>query len=139
RLVIKPELEGWPEKILVTARFSDYFIQVSEYSTQRTLSDKVTLSKHGEWDLGRRLLNLSRQSFRHSLSATQANVIETLDRSNLRQILTSDLGELVENPDVTTVDRIIEALENPRFTLGDSPPRNMREHRMHLGKELDYL
>ncbi|MEZ5338325.1 MAG: AAA family ATPase [bacterium] len=139
RLVIKPELEGWPEKILVTARFSDYFVQVSEYSTQRTLTDKITLSKQGEWDLGRRLLNLSRQSFRHSLSATQANVIETLDRSNLRQILTSDLGELVENPDVTTVDRIIEALENPRFTLGDSPPRNMREHRMHLAKELDYL
>ena len=139
RLVIKPELEGWPEKILVTARFSDYFIQVSEYSTQRTLSDKITLSKQGEWDLGRRLLNLSRQSFRHSLSATQANVIETLDRSNLRQILTSDLGELVENPDITTVDRIIEALENPRFTLGDSPPRNMREHRMHLAKEMDYL
>ncbi|UNM07407.1 MAG: AAA family ATPase [Planctomycetales bacterium] len=139
RLVIKPELDGWPEKILVTARFSDYFVQVSEYSTQRSLTDKVTVSKHGEWDLGRRLLNLSRQSFRHSLSATQANVIETLDRSNLRQILTSDLGELVENPDVTTVDRIIEALENPRFTLGDSPPRNMREHRMHLAKELDYL
>ena len=139
RLVIKPELEGWPEKILVTARFSDYFVQVSEYSTQRSLTDKVTVSKQGEWDLGRRLLNLSRQSFRHSLSATQANVIETLDRSNLRQILTSDLGELVENPDVTTVDRIIEALENPRFTLGDSPPRNMREHRMHLAKELDYL
>lgn len=139
RLVIKPELEGWPDRILVTARFSDYFIQISEYSTQRTLSDKITLNKTGEWDLGRRLLNLSRQSFRHSLSATQANVIETLDRSNLRQILTSDLGELVENPDVTTVDRIIEALENPRFTMGDSPPRNMREHRMHLAKELDYL
>jgi uncharacterized protein YhaN len=139
RIVIHPELKDWPGEVLVSARFSDSFIQLSEYRTQKTIADKVAVVKSGEWNLGQLLLNLSRESFRQSLIAYQGKLTDLLEKNNLRQVLTADLGSLVENPDIAAADRILGALESPTFTLGSGASRSIREHQMMLTKELDIL
>ena len=139
RIVIQPELKDWPGEVLVSARFGDYFIQLSEYRTQRTLPDSVVVSKLGEWNLGQQLLNLSRESFQQSLVAYQGQLAELLQRGNLRQVLASDLGSLVVNPDIALADRVIATLDNPVFVLAGSEARTLRDHEMALTKELDIL
>ena len=139
RIVVQPELPGWPGELMISARFADHFVQVSEYRTQKTLVDRVTVAKNGEWDLGLQLLNLSRDSFRLSLQALQETLVEPLRGGSLRQMVTSDLGKLVENPDVAAVDRILATLENPVFKLGLGPAATVREHQTAVTKELDLL
>ncbi|MBN2082242.1 hypothetical protein JW859_08545 [bacterium] len=139
RLVIQPELPNWPGEMMVSARFNDYFIQLSEYRTQKTLTDRVEVNKNGEWNLGQQLLNLSRESFRLSLSALQENLVEPLRGGSLRQMVTSDLGKLVENPDVAKVDRLLGSLETPMFHLDNGPARTIKEHKIDITRELDIL
>ena len=139
RIVIRPELAGWPEEVLISARFSDYFVQVTEYRTQKPVDQRIIVNKAGEWNLGQMLLNLGRQSFRQSLLATHGTLIDPLRRGNLRQTLTSDLGTLVENPDLTTVDRIQKDLEAPRFVMAGSEPRTIRQHEVLIEKEVDII
>lgn len=139
RIIVQPELPDWPGEMMISVRFSDYFVQVSEYRTQKTLVDRVNVAKSGEWDLGLQLLNLSRDSFRLSLQALQETLVEPLRGGSLRQMVTSDLGKLVENPDVAAVDRILATLENPVFKLGLGPAATIREHQTAVTKELDLL
>jgi len=139
RIVVQPELKGWPGELLVSARFGDYAIQAVEYRTQKPLADTIEVSKSGEWNLGVHLLNLSRKSFKLSLAALQETLVDPLKGRSLKHMLTSDLGKLVENPDVTTVDRMLELLENPELTLNDGPPLTIRTHRAQVTKEQDIL
>lgn len=139
RIVILPELPDWPGEVLVSARFADGLIQLSEFRTQKTLPDRVSIAKSGEWNLGQLLLNLSRDSYRNALVAYQGQLTELLEHSTLRSMLTSDLGGLVVNPDIAQADRIIAALENPTFTLGNGEARGIREHTVQITKELDFI
>jgi hypothetical protein len=139
-IVIRPELKDWPGEMLVTSKFGENLIVLSEYNTQKTLTDRVVVSKSGEWNLGDQLLNLNRESFLHSICATQGNLLDPLQPGSLRRILTSDLGALVENPDLATVDRIQSALENPMFMLnGNSQPKPLKLLRHDIVKEIDFL
>lgn len=139
-IVIRPELKDWPGEMLTTAKFGENSIVLAEYNTQKTLADRVAISKSGEWNLGDQLLNLNRESFLHSICATQGNLLDPLHPGSLRRILTSDLGALVENPDLATVDRIQGALENPLFILnGNNQPKPLKLLRHDIVKEIDFL
>jgi DNA repair protein SbcC/Rad50 len=139
-LVVRPELKDWPGELLVTARFAENTFVLSEYNTQKTLTDRVAVAKNGECNLGDQLLNLNRESFMNSICATQGNLLSPLQMGSLRRILTSDLGALVENPDLTTVDRILSAMENPLFMIngsGQQKPLKLLKH--DIVKEIDFL
>ncbi len=139
-IVIRPELKDWPGEMLTTAKFGENSIVLSEFNTQKTLTDRVVVNKNGEWNLGDQLLNLNRESFLHSICATQGNLLDPLQPGSLRRILTSDLGALVENPDLATVDRIQGALDNPLFILnGNSQPKSLKLLRHDIVKEIDFL
>jgi hypothetical protein len=139
-IVIQPELKEWPGELLVTARFAENSIVLAEHGTHNSLQDRVTISRSGEWNLGELLLNLNRESFLHSICATQGNLLDPLSPGSLRRILTSDLGALVENPDLATVDRIQSALENPQFTMdGGGQPKPLKLLKHDVVKEIDFL
>jgi len=139
RLLLQPELPDWPRDLLVSARFADSTVQLIDAASKQVLDDRLTVAKSGEWDLGLRLLNLSRDSFRLSLQALQETLIEPLRGTSLRQMVTSDLGKLVENPDAVTIERLLAVLESPSFRFGDGPERTIREHKIEVTKELDIL
>ena len=139
RIVVRPELKDWPGELLVTAKFTDATVALSEHNTQKILSERVVVSKLGEWNLGEQLLNMDRDSFRHSIFATQENLLDPLQPGALRRILTSDLGALVENPDLATVDRILAIIEDPVFKLDGSEPKPLKLLRHDTVKEQDFL
>ena len=138
-VTIAPELKNWPKLIRVIADFAKYEVQVLDAGTGRNLSEHVTVDKAGEWNLGQLLLNLSRESFRYSLAVLQNNLLDPLRQGSLRQILTSDMGSLVENPNLSFIDRVLEDLNSPQFSLAGSMPAPLADHRRALEKELDFL
>jgi len=139
-IVVQPGLRGWPGELLITARFADYSVVLTEYRTQKTLPERVVVSRAGEWNLGEQLLGLGRESYRSSLSATQETILDPLQPGALRRILTSDLGSLVENPQLATVDRMLAQIDNPLFILdGSTEPRPLKLLKHDVVKELDLL
>jgi hypothetical protein len=138
-LVVAPELKTWPKQLIVRADFAKYEITVEDSATGRNYTEHVTVDKAGEWNLGQLLLNLGRESFRYSLAVMQDNLLDPLRQGHLRQILTSDLGSLVENPNLSVIDRVIEQLNGPQFSLAGSMALPLADHRRALEKELDFL
>lgn len=121
-LTLMPEQAGWPSQVRLDARLAEYAPYLSDSDTLADVSNLMQVFRNGTWDLGQKLLGLRREAFRASLLAMQTELEQVLTDVEMRKLLTTDLADLVEDPERATLDAAFEALEKPVFACEPLAP-----------------
>jgi len=116
-LILAPDASDWPEQVRLSVDFAKFAPKLIDAQSLAALDDRFSVDRNGTWDLGQQLTGLSRAAFNASVLAHQDELTKLLTDGELRKLLTTDLAELVEDPERASLDAALNELDDPKFTL----------------------